>query len=123
MQRRLIVTTILLLATTLVSGRTWAHARLRTGVPAVGSAIAASPNEIRLGLSEGVEVRFSSITLTDAHNNAVSIEAAIADPNDRKTLVVKLRGPLLPGTYRVDWKVVSVDSHKTTGLFIFVVKP
>jgi copper resistance protein C len=123
MQCRLVVTIILSLAAILVSDRTWAHAQLRTAVPAVGGVIAASPGEIRLGFSEGVEIKFSSITLTDARNSPVATESAVADPNDRKTLILKLRGTLSPGIYRVDWKAVSVDSHKTTGTFTFTVKP
>jgi hypothetical protein len=31
--------------------------------------------------------------------------------------------PLTPGTYRVSWRVVSVDTHPTEGNFTFTIKP
>jgi methionine-rich copper-binding protein CopC len=88
----------------------------------VGSAIAASSKEICLRFSEGGELRVSSITLADGRNSAQTPNsaAAVADPNDRKTLILELRGLLRSGPYWADWKV---DSHKTTGTFTFVVKP
>jgi methionine-rich copper-binding protein CopC len=44
------------------------------------------------------------------------------DAADRKQLVVPVR-PLPPGRYKVDWKVLSVDTHRTEGSFAFEVKP
>jgi copper resistance protein C len=38
-------------------------------------------------------------------------------------LVVPITAPLPPGVYRVNWHVLSVDSHKTQGSFTFEVRP
>jgi methionine-rich copper-binding protein CopC len=37
-------------------------------------------------------------------------------------MMVPLRS-LAPGTYRVAWHVVSVDTHRTEGAYTFAVKP
>ena len=44
------------------------------------------------------------------------------DPNDGALLRVSLN-PLPPGTYKVVWHVVSVDTHPTEGDFTFQVAP
>ena len=41
---------------------------------------------------------------------------------DQKQLIVPLADSLKPGTYTVDWHVVSVDGHKTKGHYTFSVK-
>ncbi len=106
-----------------VSGTTFAHALLVKAVPAVGGVVAASPSAIKITYSEAIEPRFSGIELKGADGHVVATGAASADPGDRATLVVPLQGVLGPGSYKVTWHVVSVDTHKTQGSFSFEVKP
>ena len=103
-------------------GGAFAHAMLVKAVPAVGGQVTASPSEIRITFSEAIELRFSGIEVKTASGSAVATGAASVDPKDRATLVVPLPAPLAPGSYKVSWHVVSVDTHKTTGSFSFEVK-
>ena len=92
-------------------------------MPPAGGTVASSPSEIRLTFSEGVEPALSGIVLTDAAGKKVATGKPAADPKDKAELVVPLPQPLAPGTYKVAWHAVSVDTHKTEGTFSFTVKP
>jgi len=100
----------------------FAHARLKSALPPVGG-IVASATEIRLTFSEGVEPKFSGITLTSDSGAAEPLGASALDPGDNKVLIVKIAAPLPPGLYKVTWHAVSVDTHRTQGDFSFSVKP
>ena len=99
-----------------------AHAQLVNSIPAVGGTVA-SPSEIRLKFTEGVEPRFSGIALTDASGAAEPLRAASVDPADHSVLIAKVGKTLPPGVYTVTWHVVSVDTHRTQGNFHFTVTP
>jgi methionine-rich copper-binding protein CopC len=100
----------------------FAHARLEKASPPVGGEVA-SPSELRLTFSEGVEPRFSGVTLAAEGGAAEPLGAPSVDPADNAVLVVKIAKPLAPGVYTVHWHAVSVDTHKTQGSFSFTVKP
>jgi methionine-rich copper-binding protein CopC len=112
----------LALAGALIPARTWAHAQHGTAMPAARSTVAVPPSEIRLSFSDGVEVRFTSNTLIDDRNSTIAAEPPIVDP-EKKILVIKLKKSLNRGSYRVNWRIVSVDNHRTSGSFRFVGKP
>ena len=109
------------LAFSFVASSALAHARLETATPAVGSTVAA-PSEIRLHFSEGVEPRFSGLTLTAANGSTAPLGSPSAEGAGRDILVVPVAKPLSPGVYTVHWHAVSVDTHRTQGLFQFTVK-
>jgi methionine-rich copper-binding protein CopC len=113
----------LLVASTIAPSVAFAHAQLQQATPAVGGTVTSSPKELRLRYSEGVEPRFSSVTLTDGGGTAVPLGRPSTDPQDQTVLVVKLGHALAAGTYAVTWHVVSVDTHKTQGSFDFTVSP
>ena len=50
-----------------------------------------------------------------AHVMKVDGVAAVLDPADHKTLLLTLKAPLTAGTYKVDWHVVSTDTHRLKG--------
>jgi methionine-rich copper-binding protein CopC len=99
----------------------FAHAFLEHATPAVGSEVASAPKELDLSYTEPVEVLFCHVAVTDAHGASVA-DGKPVGRNSNQTLVVPLK-PLTPGTYRVEWHVVSVDTHKTEGHFMFTIKP
>jgi copper resistance protein C len=99
-----------------------AHAFLNQAAPPVGGTLPASPKEIRLTFSEGIEPRFSGIDLATGDGRKVATGAAVVDPANDKQLVLALP-PLAPGRYRVRWHVVSVDTHRTEGEYSFAVTP
>ena len=97
-----------------------AHAFLRHASPGVGSTIRPAPKEVAIEFTEGVEPRFSSITVLDASGVRVDDGAAHLEGGETR-LAVGLR-PLAPGTYSVSWHVVATDTHKTQGRYSFTVK-
>ncbi|MBV9568851.1 MAG: copper homeostasis periplasmic binding protein CopC [Hyphomicrobiales bacterium] len=100
-----------------------AHAVLVKAVPPVGGTVSAAPSEVRITFSEGVEPRFSKIAVAAADGRAVETGAASVDPANPATLIVPLKSTLQPGSYKVTWHAVSVDTHSTQGNFSFTVKP
>ena len=107
----------------LLSTAALAHAQLQQAVPAVGGTVASPPQDLRLRFSEGVESRFSSVTLASEAGAAIPLGRPATDPSDPTLLIAKLGRTLPPGTYVVTWHVVSVDTHKTQGSFDFTVRP
>jgi copper resistance protein C len=101
----------------------FAHALLKKATPAVGGVVAASPSEIRINFSEGVEANFSGLTLTSQAGGSIPVGKSSVDPSDNTTLVTPVSQPLRPGVYTVNWHAVAVDTHKTQGSFQFTVKP
>jgi copper resistance protein C len=95
------------------------HAALSQAEPRVGSTVNAAPREVVLTFTEQLEPAFSSIEVRDAGGNRVD---AGKTKVDRGTMRVPLR-TLVAGTYKVNWHVLSVDTHKTEGTFSFTVKP
>lgn len=54
--------TLIIVATTLANvGGAYAHAHLRSAIPAVDGTVAAAPTDVAITSSEGVEPQFSSI--------------------------------------------------------------
>jgi copper resistance protein C len=99
-----------------------AHAFLSQAMPPVGGTVPATPREVRLTFTEGIEPAFSRIELTRADGQPVSTGPATVDPRDNTQLVLALP-PLAPGRYRVRWRVVSVDTHPTEGDYSFEIRP
>ncbi len=102
--------------------RAEAHAFLQRAEPPVGGTVTTTPTEIRLWFSEPLEQRFSGADVATASGDKVDTAPARLDGADDRVLVVGV-SPLKPGSYRVRWHVVSVDSHRTEGSFTFEVKP
>jgi len=95
-----------------------AHAFLDHALPAVGSTVHESPREIRLWFTEQLEPAFSSIRVLDSSGKEVDARDSHVDAADAMVLTASL--PVLaPGSYRVVWRVVSVDTHVTEGDFTF----
>ncbi len=97
-----------------------AHAFLDHASPLVGSTVSAPPHEVRLWFTQAIEPKFSAAQVRSSAGAVVG--TAHVDPGDPKALVIPVR-TLAPGQYKVDWKVLSVDTHRTEGSFGFEVKP
>jgi copper resistance protein C len=105
----------------LTATQAFAHAQLQKATPPVGGTVG-SPSEIRLEFSEGVEPRFSKVSLTSAGGAEVPLGAEKVEGADRAVLVVPIGKQLAPGDYKVQWRAVSVDTHRTQGTYSFTVK-
>jgi copper resistance protein C len=99
-----------------------AHAFLERASPAVGSTIHAAPTEIVLRFTERIEPTFSTVQVTGPGGERVDAGDARSDAREPASLHVPLKN-LAAGTYKVVWRVVSVDSHVTDGDFKFTVAP
>jgi copper resistance protein C len=108
---------LLLIALTGVA-RLEAHAFLKHAEPGVGSTVHTSPNEVRIRFSENIEPAFSRIQVFNASGKEVDRRDIHLDRSDHSLLHVSLPS-LEPGTYKVVWRVVSVDRHVTNGDFTF----
>lgn len=99
-----------------------AHAFLDRATPAVGSSVHGSPAQVKLWFTQQLEPAFSTVQVLDASGKRVDKADAHVDSGDAALLVVTLPS-LKPGTYRVTWRVLSVDTHVTEGDFSFDVVP
>src|SRR5215472_10683789 len=92
-----------------------AHAMLASASPPVGGSVGAAPRQVTLSFTQGLEPSFSSVQVTDS--KGVRVDAGKAQVSG-STMTVGLKA-LSPGTYKVHWHVLSVDTHKTEGSFSF----
>lgn len=109
-----------------------AHATLIRAEPAADTQVSQVPSEIRLWFSESIEHRFSHIAVHRARRDTATGEFQILErvnaglssgPGVTRELAVKLPETLPPGLYLVQWKVLSIDSHRTTGSFTLTYDP
>ncbi|MNI19083.1 Copper resistance protein C precursor [compost metagenome] len=113
------LTTTALLASLLGASSVWAHAHLKEQTPAADSTVSA-PAQLRLEFSEGVEATFSKVTLSK-DGAEVPVKSVASEGSDKKILIVTPAAPLAAGAYKVEWHVVSVDTHKSEGAYGFKV--
>ena len=109
---------ILFLTLVAASARLNAHAFLKEADPGVGSTIQTSPSEVRIRFTENIEPAVSNIRVFDASGKEVDKRDLHLDRSDHALLHVSLPS-LGAGTYKVVWRVVSVDTHVTNGNFTF----
>ena len=114
---RTLVTIVSLLLVVLGTGASHAHAFLDHASPLVGSTVGTAPHEVSLSFTQSLEPTFSSVQVTDAKGARVDQGKAQVSGS---TMRIGLKS-LAPGTYRVRWQVLSVDTHKTQGSFSFQV--
>ncbi len=100
------------------AARLEAHAFLQRAEPAVGSTVQTSPKEVRIRFTENIEPAVSSIQVFDGSGKEVDKRDLHLDRSDHALLHVSLP-QLGPGSYKVVWRVVSVDTHVTNGNFTF----
>ncbi len=94
-----------------------AHAFLEHTSPLAGSTVVSAPHEVALTFSQNLEAALSSVQVTDANGARVDQGKPEVSGN---TMRIGLKS-LLQGTYRVHWRVLSVDTHKMEGSFTFTV--
>ena len=95
-----------------------AHPRLLNATPAADGTVSAAPNMVTLRFNERLELAFSSVIIRDAEGKQVDKMDASVDKSDRRILKVSVP-PLAPGMYKVEWQVMSADTHKVEGDFKF----
>ena len=102
------------------AARLEAHAFLKNAEPGVGSMVQTAPSEVLIRFTENIEPSVSSVQVFDASGKEVDKRDLHLDPFDHALLHISV--PRLgAGTYKVVWRVVSVDTHVTNGSFTFQV--
>ena len=99
-----------------------AHAFLDHAMPAVGSVVRGAPAQIKLWFTQRLEPAFSTMQVLDRSGKRVDKGDPQVDRANAELLLVSVP-QLTPGTYRVTWRVLSVDTHVTEGDFTFAVAP
>jgi len=94
-----------------------AHATLDHADPRVGNTVATAPHEVTLWFTQKLEPAFSSITVTNAAGERVD-SGKTRVSGSQMSVTLRAGGP---GTYRVNWRVLSSDTHTTEGNFTFQV--
>jgi methionine-rich copper-binding protein CopC len=110
---------MLLLLAPLTAGEACAHAFLDHAEPRVGNKVGNPPREVTLWFTQKLEPAFSSVTVTGPSGQRVDAGKARVSGNQ---MSVSLKGAGA-GTYHVNWRVLSVDTHTTDGSFTFQVGP
>jgi methionine-rich copper-binding protein CopC len=106
-------------AVLVLSGATaFAHPRLVRATPAVDGTVRTAPSDVTLRFNEKLEPAFSAVVIRDSAGKQVDKGDVQLDKADRRIMRVSLP-PLAPGVYKVEWRVVSTDTHKVEGDFTF----
>jgi methionine-rich copper-binding protein CopC len=92
-----------------------AHAFLDHAEPRVGSTVPTAPRELVLSYNQNLEPAFSSVEVSDASGARVDL----GKPRISASVMRVGLKQLPPGTYRVHWQVLSVDTHTSEGNFSF----
>ena len=98
-----------------------AHAFLDHASPRVGNTVTPAPKEVVLWFTQKLEPAFSSIEVRNDQGASVTIGKATV-VGDHTQIRVALKA-VPNGTYKVFWRVLSVDTHRTEGDFSFRVGP
>jgi copper resistance protein C len=109
---------VALAALLLGAGVAWGHAFLERAEPRVGSTVKSPPSQVRAWFTQSLEPAFSTLEVVNERGERVDEGPAKADAASPAVLQVRLKS-LGPGTYRVKWRVLSVDTHVTEGDFTF----
>ncbi len=96
--RNAILTMAALGGLALAASPAFAHAHLEKATPAVGGTVS-SPTELRLEFSEGVEPKFSKVTVTGPAG-AAALGAAKTEGSEGATLVVPIADRSRPAPIR-----------------------
>jgi len=76
---------------------------------------------IQLWFNERLEARFSSLTVIDSGGKRVDRGDVAVDTEEPKRISVGVK-PLLPGQYKIRFRVLSVDGHIVEDEFPFTIR-
>ena len=98
----------------------WAHAYLVKSSPARRAVLSSTPDRVVLWFNERLEAQFSHVSVWNQAGQQVDGGDDQVDPDDAKKLSVGTAG-LGAGTYRVKFRVLSIDGHIVESEFPFTV--
>ena len=120
------VVAVALSSSLLLSSVAQAHPKLLSSIPAEGEN-GLAPAKIELHFSENLVTKFSGAKLLMTEMSGMShapmaVKTSVAGSSDPKTMILTPAAPLTAGTYKVEWRAVSSDTHPITGAVTFKVK-
>lgn len=123
---RTVLNAAVLTAGLLAAAAAQAHPELLSSTPK-DKAETTAPARIELRFSEALVTQFSGARLLMTGMAGMShapmpVEVRVSGDADPKTMLITPAKPLAAGTYRVEWRAVSSDTHPITGNFSFSVK-
>ncbi len=103
------------------AGPALAHATLLGATPGVnGRGVSEGQQSVALRFSEPVQIlNRSDISVVNERGRQVDTGAAHTIQGNPEEVIIPLRGPLLPFSYTVRYRVVSSDSHAVSAAFVF----
>ncbi|WP_432057428.1 copper resistance protein CopC [Streptomyces sp. bgisy022] len=101
------------------AGPASAHAALRGSDPQDGSVAKTAPEQVTLTFTESVGLMDDSVRIYGPDNRRVHVEEPRHAEGASDTAVVELPDDLAEGTYTIAWRVISADSHPSSGAFTF----
>ena len=112
---RMIIAVSSALLTLVPAEAAWAHAFLDRADPRVGSSVPTAPRQLSLWFTQNLEPTFTTVEVQNSAGGRVDQGKPRISANE---MHVGLKA-LPPGTYRVLWHALSVDTHTTEGSFSF----
>ena len=91
------------------------HLKLKRAFPAADTVLTASPDAVRLWLSEPADLPATKIDVTTAAGAAVPLAKLTRGAKREDPVVGLFTAPLASGTYTVTWKAMSKDGHVVSG--------
>jgi copper transport protein len=105
---------------TTTAGPALAHANLLSSSPAVNGRVKESSQTVTLSFSEPVQIlNRSDVTIVDGRGVRVDGGRPSTAPGRSNVVVIPLKGPLVPSSYTVRYRVVSADSHAVASAYVF----
>ncbi len=103
-------------------GQASAHAQLLASDPQPGGVFDQAPAHVTLTFDEDVEISLGAIRVFDGTGKSIDVSAARHPDGQGKVVEIDLP-KLSNGSYVVDWRVVSADSHPVHAAYTFQVGP
>jgi len=94
------------------------HAVLQRAEPRVQSTLKRAPDEVKLYFTERLEPAYSSVRVVNDRGAQVDRRDSHVDRSNPVLLRATLP-PIPTGTYKVIWRVLSIDADVTEGAFTF----
>ncbi len=95
----------------------FAHPILVSSIPDNGAVISRLPPRLVLRFNNRVEKALCRIALVDAGGRSTPLSVATGE-GDEAALIAPMPA-VPPGSYRVDWRVLSADGHFVSGSLSF----
>lgn len=123
MRRVFLSTAVALLG---LAGAAQAHPKLVSASPAPNATVT-KPARVALRFTEKLMPKFSGADLMMTGHGGTThapmkVTGTASVGADGRTLVVTPKSPLGAGSYSLAWHVVSTDTHRVAGNYVFAVK-